>query len=66
MHYQVHCRTGSLEIRGFNNASNEHVHCRTGSLEIYGIELGLNIVVHCRTGNLENLVVFTPNMLKVR
>ncbi len=53
MSWQVHCRTGSLEINLIRFFNLNIVHCRTGSLEIGGECWADKELVHCRTGSLE-------------
>ncbi len=50
---QVHCRTGSLEIKAVSTIRGIYVHCRTGSLENLPEKLQAVSQVHCRTGSLE-------------
>ncbi len=52
----VHCRTGSLEMRGRLIWQIKNVHCRTGSLEIRIHQQPGHWRVHCRTGSLERFV----------
>ena len=57
--YQVHCRTGSLEISIASAKCFDVVHCRTGSLEKRVKFVRVNKWVHCRTGSLErNIIVW--------
>ena len=51
----VHCRTGSLEMRRTHLPGKSLVHCRTGSLENALRCSQAGPVVHCRTGSLEKL-----------